>query len=279
LSGSSCGVCRSCRRNYPSYCEEMLARNFGGLRADGSSALSRDGERIHAHFFGQSSFARHVIAGERSAVKVPADVPLEILGPLGCGIVTGAGAVINSLKVGAGDSIAVFGTGGVGLSAIMAARLVGATRIIAIDLVPQRLALARELGATHTLDARQPGTVGAIREIAGQGVDYSFNTTLSAEVFTHSLDCLAMRGTAGFVAAPREEWRPAMFPMLAAGRRLQGIVGGDAAPQLFIPMLIDYYRQGRFPFDRLVRFYPFAQIATAFRDMEHGDCVKPVLRM
>jgi aryl-alcohol dehydrogenase len=279
LSGSSCGQCRSCRRNLPSYCVEGLRRNFGGQRIDGSSAFSQNGERIHGHFFGQSSFSQYCIAGERTAIKVPQDIPLEILGPLGCGIITGTGAVINSFKVGAGDSIAVFGAGGVGLSAVMAARLVGATRIIAVDVVPERLSLARELGATDVINPKDGDAAKIIREITGYGVNYSFNTTLAPEVFTQALECLAMQGVAGFVSAPRGEWKPAMFPMLAGGRKLQGILGGDAAPQIFIPMLIDYYRQGRLPYDRLIRFYPFEKIADAFRDMEHGQTIKPVLRI
>jgi aryl-alcohol dehydrogenase len=279
LSGSSCGRCRSCRRNLPSYCDEMLPRNFGGLRMDGTSALSENGERLHGHFFGQSSFAQYAIASERTAVKVPKDIPLRILGPLGCGVITGAGAVLYALKVQAGDTIAVFGTGGVGLSAVMAARLAGAARIIAIDLVPQRLALAGELGATDTLDARSTEAGKAVRDLTGRGVDFSFNTTPAPEVFTQALECLTMRGTAGFVTAPRGDWKPAMFPMLAGGRRLQGILGGDAAPQLAIPMLIEFYRQGRLPFDRLLRFYPFEHIAEAFRDMEHGIAIKPVLEI
>jgi aryl-alcohol dehydrogenase len=279
LSGSSCGVCPSCRHNFPSYCHEMLPRNFGGLRMDGTSALSRDGERIYGQFFGQSSFARHAIAGERTAVKVPRDVPLELLGPLGCGIITGAGAVINSLAVRAGATIAVFGTGGVGLSAVMAARLVGAARIIAVDLRADRLALARELGATDTIDAASGDAGQAVRELTGQGVDFSLNTTALPQVFTQALDCLTMRGTAAFVTAPVGDWQPAMFAMLAGGRRLQGLLGGDAAPQFFIPLLIEYYRQGRWPLERLIRFYPFAEIARAFRDMEHGEAIKPVLRM
>ncbi len=279
LSGSSCGRCPSCLRNLPSYCYEMLPRNFGGLRMDGTSALELNGERLYGHFFGQSSFAQYCIASERTAVKVPKDIPLRILGPLGCGVITGVGAVLYALQVRAGDTIAVFGTGGVGLSAVMAARLVGATRIIAVDLVPQRLALARELGATDTVDARE-GTAGKIvRELTGHGVHFSFVTSWAPEVFTQALECLAMRGTAGFVTAPRGEWAPAMFPMLAGGRRLQGILGGDAAPQLAIPLLIEYYRQGRLPFDRLLRFYPFNGIAEAFRDMEHGITVKPVLEI
>jgi aryl-alcohol dehydrogenase len=279
LSGSSCGHCRSCQRNLPSYCYEMLPRNFGGLRMDGSSALELDGERLYGHFFGQSSFAEYSIASERTAVKVAKDVPLPILGPLGCGVITGAGAVLYALGVRAGDTIAVFGTGGVGLSAVMAARLVGAGRIIAIDLVPQRLALARELGATDVIDAREGDVARRVRELTGYGVEFSFNTTLAPEVFTQALECLAMRGTAGFVTAPRGEWQPAMFPMLAGGRRLQGILGGDAAPQLAIPMLLEFHRQGRLPFDRLLRFYPFERIADAFRDMEHGIAIKPVLEI
>jgi len=279
LSGSSCGSCPSCRRNLPSYCQEMLPRNFGGLRMDGTSALSREGERVFGHFFGQSSFSQYAIAPERSAVKVPADVPLEVLAPLGCGIITGAGAVIQSFQLRPGDTIAVFGTGGVGLAAVMAARLIGAARIIAVDVRPARLELARELGATDTLDGSRGELAAAIRELTGHGVNFTLNTTPAPEVFTQALECLAMRGTAGFVTAPRGPWQPAMFPMLAGGRRLQGILGGDAAPQLFIPMLIDYYRQGRLPFDRLLSFYRFEDIAAAFRDMEQGTAIKPVLRM
>ena len=257
----------------------MLPRNFGGSRMNGSSALAQDGERIHGHFFGQSSFAQYSVASERTTVKVPKDLPLKMLGPLGCGVITGAGAVLYALQVRAGDSIAIFGTGGVGLSAVMAARLVGAARIVAVDLVPQRLALARELGATDTIDARAGDAGKAVRDRTSRGVDFSFVTSWAPEVFTQALECLAMRGTAGFVTAPRGEWTPAMFPMLAGGRRLQGILGGDAAPQLTIPLLIEYHRQGRLPFDRLLRFYPFNRIAEAFRDMEHGITVKPVLEI
>jgi aryl-alcohol dehydrogenase len=279
LSGASCGECPSCRHNSPIHCVQMMPRNFGGLRMDGSSALSQNGTRIHAQFFGQSSFSQFALANERSAVKVQKDIPLEILGPLGCGVITGTGAVINSLKVGAGDSIAVFGVGGVGLSAIMAARLVGASRIVAIDVLPARLALARELGATDTLDSSGGDVTKALRELVPGGVNFTLNTTSIPQIFTQALDCLAVQGTAGFVTSPRGEWAPQMFPILAGAKRLQGIVGGDAAPQFFIPLLINYYRQGRLPFDRLIRFYRFDEIATAFQDMQRGETIKPVLKM
>ena len=246
---------------------------------DGTTALSTSEGPIHSHFFGQSSFATHAIAPQSTAVKVPKDIPLRLLGPLGCGIITGAGAVLKTFSAGTGDSIAIFGVGGVGLSAVMAARLAGASRIIAVDTQADRLELARELGATDTIAADQDDLAEAIRAITGRGVDYSFNTTGVPQVFSTALDCLAMRGTAGFVTAPRGEWAPAMFPMLAGGRSMRGILGGDAAPQTFIPMLVDYWRQGRLPFDRLLTFYPFEEIDRAFDDLRHGRVIKPVLEM
>jgi len=279
LSGNSCGACPSCLANRPTYCDLAMPLCFGGQRLDKSTALSCGEETIHSHFFGQSSFASHAIVPQRTAVKMDKDLPLEKLGPLGCGVVTGAGGVIEALKVGFGDTIAVFGVGGVGLSAVMAARLVGAKRIVAVDLVPERLELARELGATDTILASEDGLAGKIRGVTGRGVDFSFNTANAPAAHTAALECLAMNGTAGFVAAPLGEWKPAMFAMLAGGKQLRGILGGDAHPGLFIPKLAEFWRQGRFPFDRLLTFYPFAEIERAFEDAYSGKAIKPVLLM
>lgn len=279
MSVNYCGECPSCKRNFHSYCYEMLPRNFGGLRPDGSSPLSKDGSLVHARFFGQSSFATYSLADERSAVKVPSDLRLEILGPLGCGVQTGAGAVINSLKVSAGQSIAIFGTGSVGLSAVMAARLTGAERIIAVDVVASRLEMAKELGATDTINATDGDAGKKIREFTTWGVNYTLNTTNVPEIYTQAVACLAQQGVAAFVAPPRGAWVPDMFQLLSGGKSVRGILGGDSMPSLFIPMLIDYYRQGRFPFDRLIKFYPFEKIAQAFEDAESGRAIKPVLRM
>jgi aryl-alcohol dehydrogenase len=279
LSGSSCGHCPSCHSGRPSYCDTAMPRIFGGGRMDKSVALSAGGEPVHSHFFGQSSFASHAIVPERTAVKVPQDLPLHMLGPLGCGVITGAGTVLESLEVIPGQSVAVFGTGGVGLSAVMAARLVGATRIVAVDLSDARLELALELGATDALRGDEPDLVAKIRALTGRGVDASVNTTTVPAVFDAAMDCLAMRGAAAFVTAPRGEWAPKMFPMLSGGRSLKGVLGGDAAPRQFLPMLIEFWRLGRFPFDRLLSFYPFADIARAFADAASGKAIKPVLLM
>jgi aryl-alcohol dehydrogenase len=278
LSGSSCGRCASCLANRPTYCDLAMPLSFGGKRLDGSTSLRCGDAAVHSHFFGQSSFATHTVVPERTAVKVDRDLPLEKLGPLGCGVITGAGGVIEALQVGFGDSIAIFGVGGVGLSAVMAARLVGARHIIAVDVNPDRLALARELGATHAFQSDDEA-VKQIRAVTGRGVRCSFNTTNVPAVHTMALEVLAMNGTAGFVAAPRGEWSPKMFAMLAGGRQLRGILGGDAHPGLFLPRLIDYWRQGRFPFDRLLAFYSFRDIGRAFADVHHGRVIKPVLLM
>ena len=279
LTVNFCGECPSCRLNAPTYCYECMPRNFGGRRPDGSTPLSQDGAPINGHFFGQSSFATYSIADEKSAVQVPSDLPLEIMGPLACGVITGTGAVINSLAVRPGQSLAIFGSGAVGLSSVMAARIVGATRIIAVDVVPSRLELARELGATDTINAATSDPVAAIKELTRYGVDFSFNTTRSPAVFTQALSCLAPRGMAGFVGAPLGSWTPDLSLILQGGRTVRGILMGDASPGLFIPLLFEYYRQGRLPFDRLIRFYPFADIARAIADCEHGTTIKAVLRM
>lgn len=279
LSGSSCGQCTSCVNNLPSYCDMAMPLTFGGKRLDGSTALCCGDEPLHSHFFGQSSFATYAVVPQRTAVKVAKGLPLDLLAPLGCGIITGAGSVIEALKVGYGDTIAIFGAGGVGLSAVMAANLMGARRIVAVDIRQDRLDMARELGATDTFLADEEGLAEKLRAVTGRGLDYTLNTTTVPAVHTLALECLAMKGTAGFVSAPRGEWAPKMFPMLAGGRQLRGILGGDAAPRIFLPRLIDYWRQGRFPFERLISTYPFADIGQAFADLESGKVIKPVLLM
>jgi aryl-alcohol dehydrogenase len=278
LSGGSCGVCPSCHAARPTYCRDAMKLSFGGMRADGSSPLSQRGSRIAGAFFAQSSFASHVVVPERSAVKVPTDVPLHLLGPLGCGIITGAGSVLEAFRLRPGQSIVVFGVGGVGMAAIMAARIAGASRIVAVDVSAERLALAMSLGATDSV-ASGPQTPGALRELEPFGFNFSFNTTSVPSVYTMATECLANEGTAGFVTRPQGEWTINVGALLAGGRRFQGILGGSAAPQIFIPLLIDYWRQGRFPFDRLIAEYAFDHIDKAWTDCSTGTVLKPVLRM
>ena len=280
LSYNSCGLCASCMSGAPGYCAEFGARNFGGRRPDGSSALRAGDEVVSSHFFGQSSFASHAVVAARSVVTVPTDVPLEILGPLGCGIQTGAGAVLNSLDPPAGSSIAIFGSGAVGSATILAAQIAGCSTIIAVDRLPDRVAAARELGATHGVDVSGEDPVERIKDLTGgAGVDYALETTGVPGVLRQAVDSLAVRGVAGLLGqAPiGSEVAFETGASLVRGWTLTTIVEGDAVPQLFIPRLIELYRAGRFPFDRLIRHYPFAEIEKAFSDSAHGLTVKPVL--
>jgi aryl-alcohol dehydrogenase len=277
MSFPSCGRCHHCLAGHPAYCDHNLRLSFGGARLDGSSAYQGG---VHGHFFGQSSFATYSIANERNTVKVASDIPLELLGPLGCGLQTGAGAVLNSLHVPTGASIAVFGAGAVGLAAVMAAAVAGAAPIIAVDLNDERLELARELGATHAVNGSREDTRARLLEITPRGLDYVVDLTGSPKMLALAVEALAPTGTAALVGAARQGTQaPVDMALLLNGRVLRGVIQGDAVPQLFIPKLIDLYRAGKFPFDRLVRFYDFTDVERAFEDSKQGRTIKPVLRI
>lgn len=284
MSYNACGHCPSCEAHAPSYCHDFAATNFVGQRPDGSTALSLADAPVRHNFFGQSSFATHSLCTERNVVKVPASVPdalFEMLGPLGCGIQTGAGAVINVLRPQLGQSLVVFGAGAVGMSAIMAARAIGVGTLIAVDRVAQRLALAQELGASHVLDASQPGDIPAqIEQLTGGGADFSLDTTGVPAVTRQALDCLAPRGFCGFVggAPAGSELVVDVRDMMIGGKTLRGIVEGDSNPDVFIPAMIEMQARGRFPFEKLVRMYPFEQVNEAIADSKSGKTVKPILK-
>jgi aryl-alcohol dehydrogenase len=281
LSFGSCGACVRCAQGQPAYCINFFAANFSGGRLDGTSPLSRDGERINWNFFGQSSFATYALATERNVVKVPKDVPLEIVGPLGCGIQTGAGGVLNSLRPHAGSSIAIYGTGAVGMSAIMAAAAVGCTTIIGVDLNTERLEMARGFGATHVIDAGKADTAAEIASITGGlGVNYAIETTGSPKVLRQAVDSLALLGVCGLIGGSRLGTEVTLdMNNVLFGRTLRGIVEGDSNPDVFIPQLLDLHRTGRFPFDKLIQFYPIEKINEACEDSHRGKVLKPVLRL
>jgi aryl-alcohol dehydrogenase len=280
LSWICCGTCPSCKSGNDPYCVNFLPLNFGGARPDGTTTLRKDDQVIHGNFFGQSSFANFALADERNVVMVPYDVPLEILGPLGCGIQTGAGAVMNTLRPQPGASIAVFGVGPVGMSAVLAAVVCGCTTIIAVDIHKDRLDKAKEFGATHTVNASEVNPVEAILEITSGGPNFSLECVGNPAVLRQAVDCLPLLGICGLlgVVAPGTEVVLDMDKIMN-GRTVKGIIEGDAIPDLFIPKLIELYKQGRFPFDRMITFYPFDEINNAVEDMEKGRVIKPVLRL
>jgi len=235
---------------------------------------------ISANFFAQSSFATYAIATERNAVKLPKDVPLELMGPLGCGIQTGAGPVLNCLKPKAGASIAVFGAGAVGLAAVMAAKVARCGTIIIVDLNPSRLELAKELGATHAINAKTEDAVARIREITKGGVNYSLECTSVPKVFRQAVDCLGIPGTCGLIGStPIGTEASIDIGSFLFGRTVFGVVEGQSIPSQFIPELIELWKRGVFPFDRLVKFYELDQINQAMEESEKGRVIKPTLKM
>ncbi len=278
-SFTSCGTCRMCRSGKPSWCALFKPLNFGGRRADGSTTMKKGGKTVYGSFFGQSTHASYAIVNERSVVKVPTDVPLEILSPLGCGIQTGAGAVINTLKAYPGSELAVFGIGSVGLSAIMAARVAGCTRIIALDIVEERLNLAKDFGATHTLNSMKVNAVEEIQKMTGGGIEFTLECTGNPKVLRQAVDCLMLGGTCGLIGvAPMGVEASLDMQTLLDARTVRGVIEGDCNPDLFIPQLIDLYKQGKFPFDKLIKFYSLEEINEAAEDSEKGKTLKPVLK-
>ncbi|MCL2401817.1 MAG: NAD(P)-dependent alcohol dehydrogenase, partial [Oscillospiraceae bacterium] len=279
VSFGYCGVCERCRTGLPTMCDSFVPINFGGVQADGTSRLSRDGKPV-ATLFGQSTFATYAVVNARSAVKVPDDIPLEITGPLGCGIQTGAGTVLNMLKPRPGSSIAVFGCGSVGLSAIMAAKLAGCGMIIGVDLLPSRLDLAMELGATHVINgADTPDIPAEIRKLTGLGTDASIDTTGKSVGTRLALNAVRPGGSAYVIGGGGDMTINVETELMAVGKSLIGGVEGNSNPKVFIPELMEHYRAGRFPFDKMITFYDFADAESAMQDTKSGKAVKAVLKM
>ena len=283
LTYGSCGTCSTCNEGTPQYCEQFYLLNFGGKRFESDEpAISTEdnSDEIHSHFFQQSSFANYAVATERNVIKVNKEAPLEILGPLGCGIQTGAGSVINSLHPHVGSSIAIFGTGSVGLSAVMAAKACGCDQIIAVDVNESRLELAKELGATHTINSQQTeNVVEKVQEIIEGGVEYAVETSGIPAVLSQSLRALRLKGIVAVVGAPPmgETADMDVNEILVKGKQIVGVVEGDSIPSVFIPRLIQLHAEGKFPFDQLITKFDFSEINEAIAQMEDGKVIKPVL--
>lgn len=276
-----CGRCDNCHAGVPAYCHQFMPGNFTGRRLDGSTALQCGHDDVSAHFFGQSSFATYSVANMRNAIKVRDDAPLELLGPLGCGVQTGAGAVMNVLQPQPGQSLIIFGAGGVGLSALMAGRVEGCGTIIVVEPNADRRALALDLGASAALDPADGNVPDQVRALLPQGIDHAFDTSGIPAVIAQAIEMLGPRGKIALVTANRLD-AMLQVPLLALpgrGITIRGVNMGDSVPHQFIPRLVDLIVEGRFPIEKLVRFYNFDAINQALEDQEAGLAVKPILRM
>ncbi|MEA2169766.1 MAG: aryl-alcohol dehydrogenase [Solirubrobacteraceae bacterium] len=276
LSFGHCRECDQCTNGTPAYCELFAPLNYFGSRMDGSSTINDD---VAGVYFSQSSWSTYAIATAANTVKVDKDADLEMLGPLGCGLQTGAGAVINVLKPNAGESIAVFGTGGVGLAGIMAAAALGCDPIIAVDTSNERLALAKELGATVTINPQETkDIVWDIMGASAPGLHHALDTTgLGATIQTALASSRVPSQTVTVGFRDTENMIEIDQFLIMNGRRLQGVIEGDADPQEFIPKLIQMQKDGKFPYEKLVKKYRFDEINEAIADFEAGRVIKPIL--
>lgn len=279
LTFNSCGTCPRCTAQEPSYCVERSAYNYAGKRKDGAPIVTQGDAPVHGDFFGQSSFAPFAIAHERNTVKIDKAMPLDLAGSLGCGIQTGAGAVMRSLACTPGSSIVIIGAGSVGLAAVLGAVLQGCSEIIVIEPHAARRELAQSLGATRAL---APTDTAMVRELHPLGVDYVLDTSGVPAAFEHAPAFLRSRGTFGFLGVPPMAQMNAPLPgslrqTMGGGFTYRGIVEGDSVPDEFIPELVAHHLAGRLPIDTFTRSYPLAHINRAVEDQHRGECVKVCL--
>ncbi|MGX1810758.1 NAD(P)-dependent alcohol dehydrogenase [Nocardia sp. NPDC055321] len=277
LTYSSCGDCGQCAAGVPSYCENFVVRNTSGGRSDFTSPLSQDGERVMGVFFGQSSFATHALVSRRSVVVVGDDVDLVASSPFGCGVQTGAGAVANVMRPAAHESIVIFGVGGVGMSALLAARALGVENVVAVDLSAERLTLAKELGAAATIDGAAEDVVAQIQAATGGGANFALDTTAANPVIAKALLALAPRGTLVLVGLGEATMDFEIGHLIGNGKAVRGCIEGSCDPQEFIPQLIEWHRAGKFPIEKISRRYAFDEINTALHDAHEGTTIKPIL--
>ena len=286
ISFSWCGHCSACLGGAPVYCQSWPVLNLvGGSREDGSATVSSPDEAresLHGHFFGQSSFSRRIVTAAHAVVRVPDDIPASVLAPLGCGVQTGVGAVTNVLRPGPGARVAVFGVGAVGLSAIMGLGITPATQIIAVDIHPSRLALATELGATQTINASTGDVAEQIAQLTGgRGLTGAVETSGNLGSLRTAIASLGSAGTCVVIGVPRagETVAVDVVNTVARGLRIVGTNQGDAVPRVFIPQLIELYRQGRLPVEKIVTCFQFPEINQAAEASLNGSVIKPVLMM
>jgi aryl-alcohol dehydrogenase len=276
MTFASCGRCPRCLDGQPAYCDQFLALNFSGARLDGTSALASHGRPISGHFLGQSCFARHALALERSVVRVADSFDLRPIGPFGCGFQSGAGAVLNALRPRVGSSIAVFGTGAVGIAAVAAAAVAGCAVIAGIDVAPSRLDTAKRFGATHVIDSRATDAVEALRAIES-GFDFAIDATGNPKVLSDALSVLNTRGTLGVIGIGSTKQMSLDWRTVLNGRTVTGIIAGNSVPDVFLPKLLALYWSGRFPADELLDYFSFEEINRALEASNRGESIKSVI--
>jgi S-(hydroxymethyl)glutathione dehydrogenase/alcohol dehydrogenase len=260
-----CGECRYCLQGHEARCQKVATVVAPqGVLFDGTSRLSRDGEQLH-HYLGVSSFAEEAVVPASGAIKVRDDAPLDVIAVVGCAVATGVGAVLNTAAVEPGATVAVIGCGGVGLNVVQGAKLAGAERIVAIDVVPEKTRMALQFGATDRIDASEKDAVEQLFELIPDGVDYAFD---------------AIGGAAVVVGLPPTGAKASFEPLVLAeaDQRILGSNYGSVRPSIDIPALVDRYMDGQLKLDPLISGRrPLDEAAEAFDDLEAGGVLRTLL--
>ncbi|KAF2718927.1 NAD(P)-binding protein [Polychaeton citri CBS 116435] len=284
LSFSYCNQCEVCKAGHYSNCNAFNDINFGPQ----SGFQLKDGKNCGGQFFGQSSFAALSIVRQCSVVNAKGLIKdkkeLQLFSPLGCGIQTGSGTVINVAQAGPKDAICIMGLGGVGLSAVMAAKIQGCRKIIGIDKVASRLELATELGCTHTVDGSKLGDKSledAVRELTEDvGPSICIDTTGAPPLI--EAGCKMIRNRGKYIQVGSASFAVMLdhvnvFEFMSAGKQFIGAIEGSATPTEYVPKMIQWYREGNFPFDKLMKFFPADDFAQGLHEMHTGETIKPIL--
>lgn len=279
----SCGTCEYCLNGRPALCDIGTAMRFTGLMPDGGTRFrNRKGDAIR-HYAGVSTFSQMSTMPEGAVVKIPKDFSLENAALIGCGVITGVGAVWNTAKVKPGSSVAVFGCGGIGLNIVQGAKMASATKIIAVDTVASKLEFAKTLGATDVIDLSEPGSdaVSAIKDLTGGlGVDYAFEAIGRAAPIEQAYDSTRKGGTcvvAG-IAPPDERAKINVNQLVYGEKTLAGSLYGSARPRIDLLTLIDLYRCGKLMLDELLtRTYPLSKINEAYAALANGEVARSLI--
>ena len=275
----ACGECAECRRGRQNFCELGARMAASGTLADGTSRLSTNGTSLH-HFNSISSFSSHAVVPETAAVKIRPDVALDAVALIGCSVLTGYGAVVNTAGVEEGASVAVWGCGGVGTNIVQGARLAGASQIVAVDARPEKLELARSVGATHVVEARpDAAVVEAVRELTGGGPDYAFEAIGAEATIQQAWESARAGGTVVVVGMMPKGRTLTIDPWhFISEKTLKGSFLGSARIRTVVPRLVDLYAEGELELDALVsRKLPLSELPAAFDRLRAGDGVRQVV--
>lgn len=272
-----CGHCRMCARGRPNVCENVAWSELGTM-ADGTVRFHRSGERIH-HYIATSSFAELSVVPAQTAIHVDPSLPLTELSLMGCAVATGVGAVLNTARVRPGETVAVVGCGGVGLNCVQGAALVNAGTIVAVDAEPRKLELARELGATHTVDASKEPVVEAVKDLTGGGVDHSFEAIGNPATIETAIQLVGRGGQAILIGMAPPEVRVPFDALNVTFEEIsiRGCWYGSIRPPVDFPLLVELYRSGKLRLDSMISTCKLEEVNDAFQAMEAGEVARSVI--